>query len=525
MTKRFQRIIFGFLVFLPGLLQAQGDAVPADSIQLYDFLKSQKELPGLSYRFVVSEAEVAPVHSSDSLFSLSKTDSGYVSGFFLDFSRIDELGRSLITDNLTYQLQLAVYSQPKSVSSVHDYLSDLIGKGDYLVKPQDSLPTEDLVALAATSPYLPLHEFKLKFLSDYRLLAVTVIILIFLLASASMIISMLVMKANKIKRETLQREYDRIIIEPLTALLFEKELKEIVGMDQDEIHSFFPKSLLAKELYQLVLIDRIIGLNKKMKGEFKEKLKALYKRLELDKVSIQSLKHRKWDRVTMGLVQINEMDLVEALPEVQKFTDSSNFHIRSRAVSTLLNLSEKVDLKFLRDQTFPLSLWQQMNYLRIIRFVGLHKDLNLEILLDSKNHSIRVFGIKLVRMLGRVDLIERLSDFAEQASDEEKMEMLDTYAVLGAHMESGFVNVCLRSSNLSLSAAAAKAAAVIGDADSEELLLDLLQTETDFRRKRNFLKSLYELNREKFERVTLSDPSSDFLKIRNHILDPMLHNV
>ncbi len=110
-----------------------------------------------------------------------------------------------------------------------------------------------------------------------------------------------------------------------------------------------------------------------MKGEFKEKLKALYRKLDLDKRSIDSLKSNRWDKVTMGLVQINEMDLVEALPRVKYHANSSNFQVRTQAVATLLNLSEKVDLTFLRDQTFPLSLWQQMNYLRIIRFVSHQK--------------------------------------------------------------------------------------------------------------------------------------------------------
>src|SRR5690606_19603973 len=112
-----------------------------------------------------------------------------------------------------------------------------------------------------------------------------------------------------------------------------------------EIYSYFPKNLLAKPLYQQVMIDNIISLNKKMKGEFKEKLKALYKKLEFDKISIKTLHHKKWDRATMALVHINEMDLVEALPEVRQFTNSKNFYVRSMAVSTLLNLSEKMDLR------------------------------------------------------------------------------------------------------------------------------------------------------------------------------------
>jgi hypothetical protein len=525
MSKWLRWIIFSFFSLLPGLLQAQEDSVPRDSIAFYEFLKSQKEIPGVGYRFIFPSEGITPDFPDDSQFSLSKTDTGFVTEFLSDFSWIDELQQQLASDSLTYQIQLGLYSQPRPVGSIQDYVSDLIGKGDYLIKTPENLSNEDFVSLAAQSPYLPAERFKLMFLSDYRLLAVTVIILFFFLSSAGLIISMLVMKAGKIKRETLANEYEGMIIEPLTNLLFEKGLKEIVVMDQAEIHAFFPKNLLAKDLYQHVLIDRIIGLNKKMKGEFKEKLKALYRKLELDKVSIQSLRHRKWDRVTRGLVQINEMDLIEALPEVRKLANSSNFQIRSRAVATLLNLSDRVDLTTLRDQTFPLSLWQQMNYLRIIRFVGLHKELDLAILLDSKNQSIRVFAIKLVRILGRLDMIDRLGRFEENASDEEKIEILETYATLGAHMGSRFVNDCLRSSNLALSAAAGKAASVIGDADTVEILLDLLEAETDFRRKRTFLRSLYKLDRQRFETFTLGSSNPDFLELRNHLLDPMLQDV
>ncbi|HSF55215.1 MAG TPA: hypothetical protein VLA71_15785, partial [Algoriphagus sp.] len=204
---------------------------------------------------------------------------------------------------------------------------------------------------------------------------------------------------------------------------------------------------------------------------------------------------------------------------------SSNFHIRSQAVATLLNLSEKVDLVFLRDQTYPLSLWQQMNYLRIIKFVSQQKNLKLEILFDSKNSSIRIFGYKLVRMLGRVDLIENLATLAVGVSDEEKIEILETYFVLGAHMEAGFINDCLRSQNLNLVLAAAKAASSIGDSESSEILQNLIQRETNFSTKLIYLRCLYQLNREKFDEVTLINPSQDIIEMRDHILDPMLQNV
>jgi len=426
---------------------------------------------------------------------------------------------------LAYKLQFIIFSEISSVGAAREYLSNLVRSGNFLVKFDEEMPSEDLVSLASKFPYSPLQEFRLKFISDYKLFSVTVIIVFFLVVASSMIVAMLLMKARKNNREKLLKEYDQQIIDPLTSLLFEKEQDEIKEMDQADIYEYFPRVMLSKPLFRDVLIERIIGLNKKMKGDFKEKLKALYKKLKLDKRSLESLKSKKWDRVAMGLVQINEMDLVEALPQVNVHANSSNFQIRSQAVATLLNLSEKVDLTFLRDQTYPLSLWQQMSYLRIIRFVSHQKDLKLQILFDSKNPSIRIFGYKLVRTLGRVDLIEKVAAKADLVSDEEKIEILETYSTLGVHMESTFINTCLNSENPDVILMAAKAAGSIGDSESAEILVKLIDSEPIFRRKHVYLKSLYELDKDRFDKATLANTDIEIAEIRNHILDPMLQNV
>jgi hypothetical protein len=525
MAKLFCWIVIGLMSFLPGLTQAQQGTIPEDSIGFHNFLLLQGEVPGLSYRLLVEEQKLPEIFDGDSVYQFMPVDSGFESRLFTDFSKESELLSPLIKDSISYRIEYAVLSDAVSFAAARDFVSERVKSGDYLIKSGEVAPTEDLVSLAAKSPYSPTEKFRLKFIADYRLFGVTVTIVFFFLVASIMIASMLIMKAGKNNRENLQKEYTQLIIDPLTSLLFEKELLEIQKMDQEEVQAYFPKQLMVKPMFQQVLIDSIISLNKKMKGEFKEKLKSLYKKLELDKLSIKMLHHKKWDRATMALVHINEMDLVEALPEVKKFTNSKNFHIRSTAVSTLLNLSEKVDLIFLRDQAYPLSLWQQMNYLRIIRFVSPNKDLKLEILFDSKNQSIRTFGIKLVRILGRVDLIEVLAGFAGNASDEEKTEILETYGALGAYMETGFINDCLKSSNPNLSLAAAKAAGVVGDSVSAEILITLIQSETVFRRKLSYLKGLYALDRERFEVLTSQNSNPDLMEIRNHILDPILQNV
>jgi hypothetical protein len=525
MNKHLQCAVIGLFLLISGQSFAQENLIPKDSSGFRDFLILQNEIPGMSYRFYIKDKMSSDTLLTDSLYSFYKTDSGYYSRRFTDFGQISQWEKSLQDDRLDYNLQYLVFSEVYSVDAAREYLLNRVQSGDVLVKFEEVKPTDDLVSLASNAPYLPLQRFKFRFISDYKLFIVTGVIAFFLVVASSMIVAMLLMKAKLNKREKLHKEYDRLIVDPLTSLLFEKEKDEILSMKDEEVYDYFPKVMLTKPLYKDVLIERIIGLNKKMKGDFKEKLKAIYKKLNLDIISIKSLESNEWDRVAMGLVQINEMDLVEALPEVKVHANSSNFHIRSQAVATLLNLSEKVDLTFLRDQNFPLSLWQQMNYLRIIRFVRHQKDLKLQILFDSKNQSIRIFGYKLVGVLGRVDLIEHLAARAGEVSDEEKIQILEVYSTLGAHMEVAFINDCLKSENKELAMAAAKAAGSIGDSVSADILAELSAGESNFRRKHYFLKSLYNLDKERFELATSMNHETETAEIRNHILDPMLQHV
>lgn len=514
---------YGIFLFASSIAYAQEDLLPTDSAEFHHFLILQGEVPNLSFRFFGPSFPDSLL--SFGQLSMSRTDSGFVTNPIYDLRFANESEQFLKDNGFIFEVQYLVFSEVSSFLATREYLSNLVKSGDYLLQTEAIEPSEDIVSLASYSHYTPLQKFKLRFISDYKLLVVTVIIVFFFVVAFTMIVFMLIMKARKNKKEHLLKEYDLLIINPLTSLLFEKELQEIIDLDQATLNDHFPESLLSKPIFKEVLIDRIIGLNKKMKGEFKEKLKALYRKLELDKMSIKSLQSKRWDKVTMGLVQINEMDLSESLPKVKVHANSSNFQVRSQAVATILNLSEKVDLTFLRDQTYPLSLWQQMNYLRIIRFVSNQKNLKLEVLFESKNPSIRIFGYKLVKTLGRVDLIKVIADLAPNVSDEEKIEILEIYAALGAHMEVEFVNQCLRSESRALVLAASKTASIIGNEESASILTELINSEMVFRRKHSLMKSLYELDKQSFEQVSKSSSDQEIEAIKSHILDPMLQNV
>ena len=522
MKRKLLPVIFFFASF--SLSFGQEGLLPfQDSAALIQELKLQEDIPSFTYRFFIPKANINSKITADSSFLWVETDTAFISKSFKNGTLIDSLYGQLQGNSAN--LLFFVYEEKTNVEGLQSYLETMYATGDFVLAEDKEQPENDIMLLASSNNYQPLDAYKNRLLGDFKLLAVTLIILFFIFTAASMIIFMLIFKTQRNQREENIKNYENEIIGPLTNLLFEKDLDEISQMSDQEISEIFPRSLFKKRLFKQVLIERIIGLNKKMKGEFKDKLKTLYKRLGLVDLTKANLKDSRWDIIASGLVQVNEMDLSELINEVKSFTNSKNFHVRSLAGATLLNLSEKVDLSFLTDQDYPRSDWQQMNYLRIIKFVGSSKFLNIPILFKSKNPSVREFAIKMVRMLGRVDLIAELHMINEASTEEEKIELIKTYDALGAHMEVEFINNCMLSNNPDLKKIAVKAAGNLGNSYSEVILMDILLQNIDFRLRRACLTSLNKLNAQTFEKFVATQPLPENKALKAQIQDPLLSNV
>ncbi|MFC5623470.1 hypothetical protein [Algoriphagus winogradskyi] len=489
----------------------------SDSTSFVDFLIKQGEIPGLEFNLINAETGIA-------LDSLLDPNSRF--GLFSEYAKVLTIKDSLFqSDSVHAEVQFLIYKEANTFPASQEYVSNLLRNNDIEIKTQDTLNSKDLISLAYREQYTPSITGTYAYFGDFKIFAVTVIMSLFFVFAFSMILFMIIFKAKRNRREVLLASYDEQVVGPLSEILFDRSLEELESLSDDELHQNFPEKHLKKQLYKQVLVERILALNKKMKGDFKLKLKALYKRLKLDKATIEKLHSSKWDTVVTGLVEVNEMDLSEALKEVKKHVNSPNFHIRSQAVATVLNLSEHIDLSFLRDQAFPLSRWQQMNYLRIIKYLHSNRELNIENLFDSKNQSIRLFGYKLVRVIGRVDLLAHLDTKFVSVTDEEKIEIIKTFEYLAVPSHQELINSSLKSDNNQLVSMAARAAGVIGDKNSAKLILEILESEPGFRLKMILLKSLQGLDAELYSQFVAEHISQENQAINSHLSDPILQDV
>ncbi len=515
-----------FLVFLfsvcATLSNAQSDSLDIKSV--FESIKYEPAVPGVSYIFYTqSESNFPDLKLNQSPTNkkmwLSDTLTSYASALELQY-RLAEHGEA------QKGIQYFLFDTEVEKQAVAEYISSLL-RND-LFQPSQSGQSVDeghLVILGSKVAFKPYYRMKIKVLNDIKVIILLVSLILFVLSSVLLVLIMFIVKKNKHRKNLLTERFKGLSYEPLSTLMFEYSLEDIGAFTKNELEAFFPKNHINKPLFKDVMIQEIILLNKNMKGEFKLKLKLIYRKLDLMQHTLEKLKSKRWDIITSGIVEINEMDVTEAKVQVSKFANHQNFYIRSNAIATLLNIGEDSNLKVLADQGFPLSKWQQMKYYRIIRSLNSKRPAQVNLLFESPNQSVRIYGYKLVRYLGLFENLEKLSSIYSTAEINEKVEILNVYDAFSFEDGIEQVHKDLFTDDPKLFLAVVKVLKNIGSTESQAALIDRLGTLSDFEMKKCVLEAIHSLNPIIISEVFGNSEDIDVQRIACHLQDPILSNV
>lgn len=521
----FTLVFLNFLV--SGNLVAQDSSITVSGLQ--SVLESVDEIPGLEYVVYFK----TPYDTTDlTLLNLSQhADS--VNFWFSDtialYSKAKELYTGLpLNSEGAGSIRYFLFKREVSDSGVMEYLDNLIRNELFVPNgnANDQFGNEgELVLLGTNTPFRPFYKLKVKILSDVKMLLLLASLGVFAIASLLMVLVMFIIKSKKRRREVLTSRFKNLCYGPISDLLFDDEPDRLGKLNKEDLVALFPKGHLNINLFKDVIVQEIISLNKNMKGDFKARLKLIYRKLELDRHSIQKLSSKRWDTVTAGIVEINEMDVAEATPLVEKFTSHENFYIRSNAVATQLNISNDMTLKVLAEQQYPLSRWQQVKYYRIIKFINSQGKVQVNLLIESENESVRVFGIKLVRYLGLVDRLTLLQSIYASASINEKIEILKCYDIF--NHEDGLDDVYkdLFTKDKALLLMAVKVLKNLGSEITVVILMERLKKTQDFECKMKILDAIYTLNPGYLEDDFFNKQDDEINRIIDHLKDPVLNHV
>ncbi|ERM81584.1 hypothetical protein P872_20065 [Rhodonellum psychrophilum GCM71 = DSM 17998] len=493
-------------------------------------LGSNSIIQGVSYQIDLEVSDTT-LNLTDLGFTKSPLiDNKWTSASLPDYGAVLFLQDSLLkTRNSTSFVRYFLYYDEVTTSALEEYLDNLSRNelllNDMTLGNQSLDDQGELILKGAKIPFKPLYKIKIKILNDIKMILLIGILFFFLVSCVVLVLIMVIVKMRKNRERILTKRFKKLCYEPISTLLFDYEFAQLQAYSTEDLEAFFPKNYLSQSLFRNVMIQEIISLNKNMKGDFKAKLKLIYRKLDLHVFSMKKLESKRWDIIATGITEINEMDVNEALSRVQDFAMEKNFYIRSNAVATILNLSNDSDLQVLVNQKYPLSRWQQMIYLRIIKFLTSQKVVKIENLFDSENESVRIFGIKLVKIMGKMEAIKSLSGIFYKAGDFEKIQILKTYDALNAESELEQIHHALFSDSHALRIQAMVVLKNLGDIQSQALLIERFAVLTDFESKKAIMDTMYTLNKDNFHEMTKGVEEEEVIRICQHLEDPILTHV
>ena len=255
------------------------------------------------------------------------------------------------------------------------------------------------------------------------LIAVTLIFLLFILILLAIVLSSRIYKTGRlIKRDDLQRKYQKIF----RVLLFEDRVSK------NEINNFFdPKDLLEKYNREIIM-EEVIHLHVNFTGETAERLEDIYIQLNFHQDSIRKLKNKRWYIIAKGMRELALMNVKQALPLVSEFINNKNEILRMESRIAIMKLSENDPLSFLSRETTPLSGWDTANIYSMLSKMPEKLIPDFSKWLNSPNKDVVLFSIQMIGTFRQQESVEILLTLLKSENEKIRLASINALRLLNA---------------------------------------------------------------------------------------------
>ncbi|WP_445385048.1 hypothetical protein ACT6NV_13935 [Robiginitalea sp. IMCC44478] len=193
------------------------------------------------------------------------------------------------------------------------------------------------------------------------------------------------------------------------------------------------RELLKDPLNREVITEVLMDLKMDVSGDARKKLLELYVNLGLQQDAFEMLKSRRWERISKGINQLAEMQVVESYIFIRKFINHRRGTIRKQAQLATVSLKEEGIEYFLDKARYQISEWQQLKLLEILRQKQDYIPPKFNNWLTSENKDVVLFSLRLIRHYRQSEAEESIITLLRHRSSTIK------YAALECIRDFGFI--------------------------------------------------------------------------------------
>ena len=180
-----------------------------------------------------------------------------------------------------------------------------------------------------------------------------------------------------------------------------------------------------------ILKEILLDLQRDLTGDARLRLFLLYKDFDLHLDAFAKLNSWRWEIVTKGIVELTQMQVEEAYLQIKKFINHKRSVIRRHAQIATVSLKNEGIGQFLDTTRYPISEWQQIKILEILRNKKDYIPPSFGVWLTSKNKDVVLFALRLIRYYNQTDANASVTELLKHRNEEVKQAAIECIKEFG----------------------------------------------------------------------------------------------
>ncbi len=185
------------------------------------------------------------------------------------------------------------------------------------------------------------------------------------------------------------------------------------------------RELLKDDLNRKVLVEILLDLQKDIAGDAAHRLSALYRNLGLHLDAFDSLKSRRWEVVSRGILELTQLQVDESYGFIRKFINHKRGVIRKQAQIATVSLKHEGISYFLDTNKYRISEWQQLKLMDEIRNLEDFTPPRFRAWLTSRNRDVVLFSLRLIKFYKQNDANASLIELVKHRNNQIKIEAIE----------------------------------------------------------------------------------------------------
>ncbi len=342
----------------------------------------------------------------------------------------------------------------------------------------------------------------IDYLSDIETLLIT-LILLFLLLAFILFTVIMVYRSIKIADlnyiSSLKEQYDEVFMN--AAFAEPDSIKEYIQQAKQ-----LNQKHLQNKRHARIITNELINLSNSFSGESKDNLREIYMNAGFREYSENKIKSYKWELAAQGIREIAAMKNKHNTQQIKKLSKSKSKLVVENVQLSLVKVSGFKGLDFLNETEEPISHWQQINLIEALKEYSNAPLPDFAIWLSSKEKTVILFAVRLIRYFKKIDSSEKLLPLLENKNSKIKREAIQTLSEFGSSAAlDKLIQNYSREPHL-IQIEIIKAYALLTSSDSIETLLQWIRRTGDMEIKKTCIDAIIDLNAlDKFKLMCLND--------------------